>query len=146
MPTWPCGDIVDIPTEPLVLGSLEVLPATFGFLLVELSEPVLQLDQDRTSKERSDSDIRESELVPKDVLSFLDRRELVLDRVESFEESVVGAGSEGPPAQAGLDLVADRIQEESDFGFAYGILGEQVRLRSEVSEELNQNQGFGQLR
>jgi len=145
-PARPCNNIIDILTKPLVFGSLEVFPATFGFLLIELSETVLKLDQQRTSKERSDNDIRQSELVTKDVLSFLDRRELILDRVESLKESVVRARSDGPPGDVGLDLVADRVQEESDSGSAQGILGEEVRLRSEVDEELNQNERFCYLR
>ena len=63
LPAWSCGNIIHILTEPFVLGSLEIFPTTFGFLLIEFSEAVLELDQECTSKEWSDSDIRQSELV-----------------------------------------------------------------------------------
>jgi len=56
----------------------------FGFLLIKLSEAVLELDQ-----EGSDGDIRESELVAKEVPSFPDWRETILGYVESLEDSVV---------------------------------------------------------
>jgi hypothetical protein len=96
---------------------------------MKLSEAVFQLDQDRTSMERSDSNIRESELATEDVLSPRPE-EPILDRFESLKESLVCASSDNPPAQAGLDLVAHGIREEPDLGFAQGILGQQVRLRS----------------
>ena len=144
-PARPCSNIIDILTNSLVLGSLEMVPATFGFLLIKLSEAVLELDQERTAKKWSDGDICKGELIAEDVLSFLNRRELILNRVKSLEESVVRAGSVSPLAQVRLDLV-ESIQEESDLGFPQGILREQVRLRSEVGKELDQNERFCDLR
>lgn len=118
LPDRSCSNIIDILTKPLALGSLEEFPAMFGFLLIKLSEAVVQPYQDQMSKEQSDSGIRESELAVEDVLSFLDQRELIPDRIESLEENLVRTSSESLPAQAELELVARGIQEESEFGFA----------------------------
>ena len=49
---------------------------------------------------------------------------MILDRIESLEESLVRARSNSPPEKARLDLAVDLIQKESNSGFAQGIFRE----------------------
>ena len=82
----------------------------FGFLLIKLSEAVLELDQDLKPKEGSDGDIRESELVAIDEPSFLDWRETILDYAESSKEASYGSAPMARSLRLGLMLLAIHTQ------------------------------------
>ena len=117
-------------------------PHSLPILLTVVPNPVPQ-HQIHPSQERRNCNIRICELVP-------DRERLVggeerLDGLERVEVRLGGLAAEGEGGPGGGDLGADVLDEEARAGALDGVLGQEVRVRVEVGEELDEDEALGDL-
>ena len=95
----------------------------------------------QTSQEGRNRDVSDGELADGEAL----RRQERLDSLEGVDQHLGVCGAAEHLELGGTVLVGEGVDEQARFGAEDRILGENAGLGEEVCDELDEDEGFGQL-